>query len=333
MKTLRIAIFISLLVHLIMLLISTSITWQADSPQEVEIRFVAEPQEIPIVQAEEPETPPPVQPRVPESDELPADEVSPEPVPPATDIVQPDTADTFDVQDFFTQSPLLALKQPMGDINMDTGDTAADTRVSAQAPFFTPQESLQFKTQPGPFDKIQDGIDKRSTGTQAPLSLNQAIQEGAKYLTDVLNPDENDKPVRMDFIPSESELAVLRVLWEQPKVTDHEIYATIDTSVRITAEGLNGVLERLTDKGLLQRTMVSPRHEFTFPLGSVEMSAKNRRNRVYAYQSRIEAEEVLRYLNAVLYRVEHGAASADSSNARHSELTASLKQKILTLLE
>ncbi len=334
MKTVRLAIVLSILIHLLVIVMTMSIKWQTQPSREVEITF-EQPQEQVTVAAPAPQT------RVESEPEEPVEQTLPEKPPaeirspeaPSEDVIvqEPvsDPADTFDAQNFFTQSPFQSFKKPLDEMQVDTTDTLPETVMTAP-PFFAPLDSQQFKVQPGPFDKIQDDINQRNTGTRAPLPLNQALREGAKYLSDVLSKDKDEKPVRLDFIPSESELAVLKVLWEQPKVTDHDIYTSIDTSVKITAEGLNRVLQGLTAKGLLDRQIVSPRNEFTLPLGTVEMSAKNRRNRVYKYQTRVKSDDVLRYLNAVLYRVEQGTAKEDSSR---QEMAESIRKKILILLE
>ncbi len=336
MKTLRIAISLSILLHLLILALMLGIKLRTRANQEVEIDF-STPEAVTVTTPAPPQVVPEPQPEAQEPEESPSPETSqaetPSTEPSAPPVVAektvPDTADTFNTRQFFAQSPFMKFKKQLDELNVDTTKTVPETLTMAP-PFFTPQDSLRFRVQPGPVDKVQDDINKRNTGTQAPLPLNRALQEGAQYLSDLLNKDKEEKPVRLTFIPSESELAVLKVLWENPKVTDHDIYTSMDTSVKITAEGLNKVLDGLTEKGLLQRQVVSPRNEFTLPVGKVEMSAKNRRNRVYEYQTRVKSEDVLRYLNAMLYQVEHDSTSRDSE--RRAKLAASLKEKILSLM-
>lgn len=247
-------------------------------------------------------------------------------VPP--DTTYADTAKKFDRLTFF--KPIVDF-QAFDKNELDSADTIT-TIESMHGSFFEPLDTTRFGVLPGPFpDRVQRDMEQQNLGHPRPLPLTDAIGKGAKYLSDLFNKEQDNKPVRLDFVPNEAELDILETLWES-NATDQQIYAALDTSIRLTAEDLNGVMKKLEKKGLVKRKLVSPRNEFTFPVGKVEMSAKNRRNRVYLYESRIDSRDVVRYLQAVLYETEYGQkrAAADSTRNR---IIAGLKAKIMRLIE
>jgi predicted transcriptional regulator len=105
-------------------------------------------------------------------------------------------------------------------------------------------------------------------------------------------------------IPTLDEIAVLRVVWEQDLATSSEIYAGLDstTLVDYSAEGLQKLLKRMRDRGFLERKLISPRHEFTiFGVAKIEMSAKNRRNRLYLYWPLMSREKLMTMLDTKRY--------------------------------
>jgi predicted transcriptional regulator len=139
------------------------------------------------------------------------------------------------------------------------------------------------------------------------------------------------RTAKLDFVPSHLELEVLNQIWESGEITDMEIYAKIDTGLKMTARDLNRALERLEDKGLLSRWIVSPQLIFGFNFlpqdVGIELSAKNRRNRVYRYRSNIDRETVLRYLTAALVRCRMSAAQNADTSAAQRQLAADLFEK------
>lgn len=264
---------------------------------------------------------------------LPVDVVDPPSQPKAisaalpVDTVHVDSFKKFDRITFFTHDPF---RQPIEKIETDSVDTLLIQPLII--PLLNPKDTTQFSVLPGPqTDRIQQDIDQQNLGHPRPLPLTNAIGQGAKYVSDLFDKKKDKKPVRLDFVPNEAELDILETLWEK-KTTDQQIYTALDTSIRLTAVDLNSVMEKLEKKGLVKRKLVSPRNEFTFPVGQVEMSAKNRRNRVYLYESRIDSKEVLRYLQAVLYEAEFSPKSM-ARDSTHMRFVASLKAKILRLLE
>ena len=326
-RTLFQAVAYSLLFHAIVIIIFVILRVQSRPTSEVEIAFQMPKQEAPQVTAPKPIV---THPR-PTTENKHAGVHIPrlEPEIAAADTMVADTMKKFDRLTFFASSPTLTFQRQLLKTETDSAETL--TTAQPSLPLFNKKDSIQFSVLPGPYgDRIQRDIDQQNLGHPRPLPLTDVANEGAKYISDLFN-KKKEKPVRLDFVPSDVELDILQTLWNNSQATDVEIYTALDSSFRVTAADLNEIMTKLADKGLLKRKLVSPRNEFTFPLGAVEMSAKNRRNRVYLYESRINSDEVLRYLQAVLYEVEYGEQSTSSDTARSSQI-ASLKAKILRLI-
>lgn len=249
------------------------------------------------------------------------------------DSITTDSVEKFDRNTFFAHAPQLHFKQPLNELAPDSTDTLQVLPFPSRAPLFPDfRDSTQFNVSPGPAtDRVDRDLVRNTTGQAPTLPLGQAVGAGAKYLTDLVNKKKEKKTVRLDFVPTKVELDILQTIWDSTRATDTEIYAALDTSIRITAVDMTVVLEKLENKGLLKKKLVSPQNLFSFPLGQVEMSRKNRRNRVYQYETRIDADEVIRYLQAVLYETEHGKnALSDSLRTRQAD---NLREKIMRLLD
>lgn len=148
---------------------------------------------------------------------------------------------------------------------------------------------------------------KRATGGQN-LLLSPAL-----LLAQFSPRDEWERSQRRwknDFIPSDLQLHVLNTLWQEGVATQNDIYRGLDTLYTITAEQLDRQLERMVRVGLVERKIISPQNLFTIlsPIRryQIEMSAKNRRNRVYLYRPRVERKQVLQFLLARNYLVRSG---------------------------
>lgn len=248
------------------------------------------------------------------------------------DSLEKDTLEVLDVQKFFINDPLfLAKKNPQQEINKRD----STYQPTLYPPFLSAlKDSLKFNSLSGSFDKTQREIDKRSLGHERPIPLTGVLEAASNYLAEKFK-DKEEKPIRMTFIPSDQEIEILKIIWEKTTVTDQEIYTQLDSSIKLTAADVNNILKGLTAKGLLSSKIVSPRNEFTigipFSPQGIEMSAKNRRNRVYEYKSNIAPEEVVKYLHAVLYETEYknGNSRGDSDSINISK---SLQQKILKII-
>jgi predicted transcriptional regulator len=247
------------------------------------------------------------------------------------DTMQTDSIEKFDRTTFFTRAPQFILTELPKEVKADSSDTLFFERRTDGPEFADFTDSTNFNVNPGPANDRVDWELYRRRGQTPTLPLGQAAVEGAQYLSDLFNKKKKNRPVRLDFVPSKTELAVLQRIWQTSSATDTDIYAAMDSSIKITATDMTVVLEKLEEKGVLEREIVSPQHLFSFPLGQVEMSMKNRRNRVYLYTSKINADEVLHYLQATLYEIEYGKSSVpDSIRTKQAD---SLREKIMQLIE
>lgn len=261
--------------------------------------------------------------------------VSPEPIIQTVieHVVLPDSvaadSEKFDRLTFFTHAPSLTLQLPVQDVQIASSDTLMINPAAADiSPFAALKDTTQFNVFPGPYpDRIQRHLDHPPT-----LPLNRVATQGTNFLAELFNRKKEIKPIRLDYIPSETELAIFSALWESSTATDREIYAALDTTIHLTAEDMQDILARLAQKGLVKRTLVSPRNELTLPIGTIEMSGKNRRNRIYEYKALIHSADVLRYLDAVLYEMQLKQKSLPADSMRAKDIVE-LKEKILRLLQ
>lgn len=322
-------ILLSVLVHLILALCFARIAWNVASSRPENFITLESPFNF-LEQTPEPEKPNLVkQPTIrqapvqPEMVRLPQVAKPAEQKEGAIDSSRTDSTKEFSRQQFFAASPFIAYKMPLDSPAVDSTDSGKVlTPTMSLGPFHPPM----LKSTPGPYDPVQRAIDKQNRDGAQTLPLGQALNQGARYLSSLLNKKKAEKPVRFDTVPSEAEIEVFKALWKKPRARDLDIYASMDSSVKLTAVDLNRVLTRLTEKGMLTRKIVSPQNEFTFPIGTVEMSAKNRRNRVYEYETRVRPQELLIFLQAVLYEREHGNNTAGK---RNEQALSSLRDKIL----
>ncbi|NOY60755.1 MAG: hypothetical protein GXO75_17750 [Calditrichaeota bacterium] len=250
-------------------------------------------------------------------------------VPP--DTTSRDTAKTMDKDDFFLHDPGFFAQRSLRD-----EDSLTVTKQSLKPFYKNPQNLPPLYMLPGETaDRLSKAIYKRNTGGEKPVPLSSALAAGAKYLSDKMK-KKKLQAVKINFIPSPQQLAALDFIWDaKKKVTDQEIYASLDSTVRVTSEDMNRILAGLARRGILSRKIVSPQNEFTImtPLGSqgIEMSAKNRRNRVYEYKANIERADMVRFLNAALYQIETGMKRRFSSRQDSLKLVQGLKKMILKI--
>ncbi len=183
-----------------------------------------------------------------------------------------------------------------------------------------------------------DGLAERSRESHSrtpakPIPLSDIGMALARQL----KPKPPTRPAVMRFVPSHNELAVLKTIWEKGSVTDQEIYAQLDTSIKLTAVDVNALLKGLETKGVLTSEIISPRDEWTFntPLGGVgvEKSAQNRRNRVYRYQSRIDRKHMIRFLQAKLDQAQNRNYAYATGRRDSVAVVAGLQKKILQVLQ
>jgi len=125
-------------------------------------------------------------------------------------------------------------------------------------------------------------------------------------------------------VPTRQELDILEVLWLKEDVMDTTLYSCLDTTLSITMEDLNRLLEKMNRKKIVSRYQVSPRFEFNAFGVMIEMSPTNRRNKVYAYQSNVDRDLMKKFIDANAYLFKE-----DSSIVNQKQLKAARKDNML----
>jgi predicted transcriptional regulator len=163
-------------------------------------------------------------------------------------------------------------------------------------------------------DNIGERLRREETEAPSLFNVGNLIGAGMKYLAGKLG---GAKPQPLAVIPSELEIDIMKVLWQKQEATGSAIYAQID-SAQLTAVDLQRVLDAMTERGLLERRQISPRHEFTI-LGAIpiEMSAKNRKNREYFYRPQVTRQTMLTFLDAAAFAQRLASPTNHSAIAAH----------------
>ncbi len=194
------------------------------------------------------------------------------------------------------------------------------TRQNTQLRLFKPDslsfakvnaETISSQTIEIPFkiDSVQLPVPLLSEPAQRYID-NFGNRDQAFPLTDLLRQVvaaiKPDRKVRLDFIPSKVQIHALSTLWQRGKATQLDLYAELDSTFHMTMADLERELAMLEKKGVIDRKIISPRNELVIgigpiPLPPVEMSPKNKRNRVYLYSPRLEKEQMSHYLQAQFY--------------------------------
>jgi predicted transcriptional regulator len=183
-----------------------------------------------------------------------------------------------------------------GAINLS--DSTLLFRIKPQSPLGLNKSELN--AIPPRVDQIEEKFRREELGLPPMLSIGNLIGKGLQYLAGKLGAAGFEKNP-LAVIPSEIEIDVLNVIWEKHTATSMEIYAELD-SARLTAVDLQQTLAFMTDRGLLDRQQISPRHELTI-LGvfTIEESALNRKNREYIYHPQITRQTMLSFLDATTF--------------------------------
>ncbi|MDZ7359250.1 MAG: hypothetical protein ONB46_00795 [candidate division KSB1 bacterium] len=183
--------------------------------------------------------------------------------------------------------------------------TSLRWRIESQATLRLRQ--LQLEANPPRVDQIDEKFRREQLGLPPMSNIGDLIGKGVKYLAEKLSASAEKDPLAV--IPSETEIDVMNVLWKKNAATSMELYVDLD-SVNLTALDLQQTLAVMTDRGLLDRQQISPRHEFTI-LGAIpiEISAKNRKNREFLYRPKVTRQTMLTFLDAMAF--SHRLASAN----------------------
>ncbi len=163
-------------------------------------------------------------------------------------------------------------------------------------------------------DNIGERLRREETEAPSLFSVGNLIGAGMKYLAQKLG---GAKPQPLAVIPSELEIDVMKVLWQKQEATGSAIYAQID-SAQLTAVDLQRVLDAMTERGLLERRLISPRHEFTI-LGTftIEENKLNRKNREYIYRPQVTRQTMLTFLDATAFAQRLASPTNHSAIAAH----------------
>jgi hypothetical protein len=201
-------------------------------------------------------------------------------------------------------------------------------------PLTPSQDSQAFAFAPEDWDKhpvqgddVADQIYRRNTGVTPLPSLWGLLSK--------IVPKQSDKEPdpQFDFIPTETQVRAMDMLYTKKKATQLELYPLLDTSRPITAEGLNRQLEALMEKGFVSRKKISPEYHFMLFGTPIEISSKNRKNPLYVYETKVDRKKLLDFLQAQLFlNMERLRAQPADSVAITSRIH-DLQQKIQVLVE
>jgi predicted transcriptional regulator len=138
------------------------------------------------------------------------------------------------------------------------------------------------------------------------------------------------KPKIKDLpLPTLLEVDVLGMLWANGPATGPELFAKLDSSILVTmtADMFWQAMHRMAKRGFVSEKIVSPQLAMNFAIGPVavpvEMSSKNRKNRVYEYEPLVDEDEMFSYLVAKNYlaRTEEKASANGVGNRTNTLLT------------
>ncbi|NOZ57287.1 MAG: hypothetical protein GXO73_10935 [Calditrichaeota bacterium] len=152
------------------------------------------------------------------------------------------------------------------------------------------------------YDRVAQDLRKRD------LDLGNTLDFGAvaRQAFDLLAPKKKPRRKRAAELPlpTEEEVTVLNILWTSGPSTSVELYANLDSATLAvtTAENFWRKLHRMAKRGFVYERLVSPQQLMLIGIGPfavpVEMSAKNRRNRIYRYEPLVDRETLLTLLQS-----------------------------------
>ncbi len=228
---------------------------------------------------------------------LPDKVVKPEPDMPESPVLpvsepETQTSDPFTIPEH--------VMQPIDSIYHVTHDTLfmIDTVYLAKGEYNPVRDSLFTARQKNPFYK-KDRLDLPPDQFNLPRMLFQ----GAKKVSELVSGTSEPK---LDFIPTQAELEALELIWKHHRITGQNIYAQMDTSIKMSKQDMDRILSVLVDRGILKRKIVSPEYKVMLFVAEVEVSPKNLRNRVYEYEPLLPRDDMKRFLNALYYQLKTG---------------------------
>ena len=180
---------------------------------------------------------------------------------------------------------------------ISAGDSLLIFRLQQQTPLSLSKSQLNAIAPR--LDQIDEKFRREQLGLPPMSPLGTLLGKGIKYLSEKLSGAPANP---LAVIPSETEIEVMEVLWKKSAATSSEIYTNLDSTNQLTAADLQQTLAVMTERGLLDRRQISPRHELTL-LGvfTIEESALNRKNREFIYQPRVARRTMLSFLDATAF--------------------------------
>ena len=179
-------------------------------------------------------------------------------------------------------------------------------------------------------EKLEQQIDRDYVGARlsqdqldrpALLNITGLTRFGANALRNYKNRPRNVSELP---IPSQMEMDILNIIWENEHATGREIYEGLDSTQLLTFLQLRENLQQMSKTGFLSEKIISPQNPFTFmtPLGdySFEMSPKNKRNREYEYRPLVARQDMFNYLSSRLYLLNGEASPPQSEVEKLHEL-------------
>jgi len=164
------------------------------------------------------------------------------------------------------------------------------------------------------------------------------LSRGAQSLAQALTKKKKRPHHGKWAVPGDMEIDILKVLWVAGKTTASDIYAKIDSSSILFAEELREALDGMVDRGFLDRKKVSASHPLNlFGFAQIELSAKNRKNKIYLYWPIVTRKELHSYLDAKRYLALVGGDGEDSDEIKNSHYLKNhqkrLEDKLIRMFE
>ena len=168
-------------------------------------------------------------------------------------------------------------------------------------------------------DPISDWIDRKNVGVPRPqISINSIAR--------AIFADRPKKP-QLDFMPTQTEVQSLSLLFKEDSLSDTELYPLLDVNQGLTFDRFIKEMDRLTGKGLVRREKISPQQIFSLFGFPIEMSAKNRRNPQYRYKPNIDQKTLSIFLDSRLYRVKEQLKQNPQDSVRLGRAIDQLEKK------
>lgn len=134
-------------------------------------------------------------------------------------------------------------------------------------------------------------------------------------------------------IPTDVEIDILKVLWLHPGSSSSEVYAQLDTLRHITSEDLQTILAGMNQRGLLARKKISRSNEFSlFGIAEIELSPKNRKNKLYVYWPVVTKEKLITYLDSKRYLTD-ASAQATRNERVESGNKNDIEDRLIRLIQ